>query len=172
MSELSHAVAQMFGVPLGKSLETLAREEQHEQVVKLFSDLMTVAYDKSASYLNIVTLGGYAAFFALWSLLGQDVSISQKFWSGLLIGISVVLFVGFEIAKVAILYVRLLKLRGVARASPDTLQQRFSDFTAAQAATTRAGIGIWLIIFPVTVATGLGGAAFLLYAFALKLFSL
>lgn len=104
MSEVAQSVAQLLGQSREPSLAKLAEEKGHEETVKLYSDLMTVAYDKAASYLNIVTLGGYAAFFALWTLLGPDISTSQKFWSGFLIGLSVVLFVGFEISKVALLH--------------------------------------------------------------------
>lgn len=172
MAEIAHTVAQLFGAPLGKTLATVSREQQYEEVVRLFSDLLTVTFDKSSSYLNIVTLGGYAAFFALWSLLGQDLSTGQKFWSALLIGFSVVLFVGFEISKAAILYWRLWKMRAVVKATPDTLQQRVANFHSAQAATLRVGAGIWLVIFPLTVVTGVAGASVLLWAFASKLFAL
>lgn len=65
-----------------------------------------------------------------------------------------------------------MKMRGVAIATPESLQQRIEDFTAAQHATTRVAAGIWLIIFPLTVATGMAGAGVLLWAFALKLFAL
>lgn len=171
MAEVSQSVAQLFARSRGQSLAISTEEKHHEETVKLYSDLMTVTYDKAASYLNVVTLGGYAAFFALWSLLGSDISTREKFWAGLLIGVSVLLFVGFEVAKAAILHWQILKMSRVASANPSTLQERVSALSAAQTATSRIAVSIWLLVFPTCVLTGVAGASILLWAFATKLFS-
>ncbi|MBL8884308.1 MAG: hypothetical protein JNL45_14785 [Hyphomicrobium sp.] len=106
---------------LAKALAESARKGQHAQLVSLYSDLLTATYDKATAYLNVVTLGGYAAFFGLWSLVGGEIAPTLKFWSALLLGISVLLFVGFEVFKAALLH---WQIRGMMKLARTPLQRR------------------------------------------------
>jgi hypothetical protein len=160
----------------GRALAESAQKGQHAQIVAVSSGLLQATYDSGTAYLNVVTLGGYAAFFGLWSLLGNDIPLKLKFWSGLLIGVSVLLFVGFEIIKAAVLHWQLRKLLQASKTPPQTplqvLHERQAAWDSAQQTTVKVVVGIWCVVFPVTILTGMGGALVLLYAFALKLWTI
>ena len=161
---------------IAKMLTTNAEKSVHEQTVALYSDLLTTMYDKTTAYLNAITVGGYAAFFGLWSLLGSDLPPKQRFWSALLIGVSVLFFVGFEIVKAAILHWQMRHMMRISQTPFEPLntqlQKRKAQYDQAHRKMQKIAVGIWFFVFPATIITGLGGALVMLYAFALKLWSL
>jgi hypothetical protein len=52
------------------------------------------------------------------------------------------------------------------------LKKRATEWDRAQRRTSSIAVKIWIFVFPMTIVTGFGGAAVMMYAFATKLMSL
>jgi hypothetical protein len=137
-------------------------------------EIQSAQFGHAAHYAAVIVFGGYAALFTVWSLTKQFMDARASFWTGMLIGISVLLFVSFEIFKT------------FASAGVRTKQTALLN-TASTAAELEEGIKrirreanefnsmvlipIWLPIFILTVVTGVGAAGILIYHFASALVS-
>ena len=161
---------------VSNALAASASKRQHEETVSLYADLMTTLYDKTTAYLNAITVGGYAAFLGMWSLLGKDLPPTQRFWSALLLGVSILLFTGFEIIKAAILHWQIRSMLRLSSSPYDPLltqlRKHAADYDRAQKTTLKLATRLWIFIFPATVLTGVFGALVMLYAVAAKLFTM
>jgi len=56
-------------------------------------------YEKAVLYTNLIMVGGYAGAFAIWNITSDTLSKSANAWVGLLLVISLSVFVFFEIYK-------------------------------------------------------------------------
>lgn len=75
------------------------RQRQASEIVETQIRVVTAAYDRGTAYTNLIVLAGYAGFFALWQMAQQHLSKSEQLWSALLMLISILAFVLFEIVK-------------------------------------------------------------------------
>ncbi len=63
--------------------------------------LLTGAYARGRDYSNFIIAAGYAAFIALWAGTAKDIGVEARLLSGGLLGLSLIVFVAFEIVKMA-----------------------------------------------------------------------
>ena len=87
---------------LAEVIAHIAKQEQAKlaaQIGEAQEKLLTTSFDKAATYTTVIIFGGYAGFFALWQLSKDYLSKEQALWSALLILISLLSFVLFEVAK-------------------------------------------------------------------------
>ena len=78
--------------------ELIARSQQNEQLegaIKVF----TAIYSSARAYTNVVILAGYAAFFAAWGFLRNDIAHRASLWALFLMMVSAAVFVAFEVGK-------------------------------------------------------------------------
>lgn len=78
--------------------ELFVRSQQNEQLentIKIF----TAIYSNARAYANVVIIAGYAAFFAAWGFLRNDISHRASLLALLLMMVSATVFVFFEIGK-------------------------------------------------------------------------
>jgi len=66
-----------------------------EQQKQILSHL----YQKAGSYTNLVMLAGYAGIFGIWQFTHELLSRRVTMWVALLISLSLMLFVGYEVWK-------------------------------------------------------------------------
>ena len=91
---LQQAVQRASGEPmynLGRAMADMERETV-DKLVDVQIRIQTAFLEKSAAYINIIFLGGYAAFFGLWQLTEELVTPNQHRWSALLMSISITSF--------------------------------------------------------------------------------
>ena len=131
-------------------------------------ELMTAAFNKGKAYFNMVIVGGYAAFFALWSFVGDLLSDVQRLWSALLIALSIIFFIVWEITQMFSYSRTLLSLAKLVE-SPQTFAARIHEHNRNEKQSGTKLALIWIVVFWVTVITAFAGAGILLYAFVLGL---
>ena len=98
--------------------------EERKRVAIAISDaqvkLISTIYDKATSYTNIIIVAGYAGFFALWSNTKQFLTPFQARLAAVLMGISICIFVFFEIYKMTLTGYH-LSMKAKVLQEPDTL---------------------------------------------------
>jgi hypothetical protein len=147
------------------------RTRAYEDELKFQSDLLSVTFDKAASYLNLVKIAGYGGLFALLTLMGDALTKSQRLWSGLLIGSSLLIFVLFEVYKSILLQREIMRVAALVSASPNNLEQRKRAIQDARNKTTKAVVVVWSICFSLSLGLGVAAALVLLGSMAWNLLS-
>lgn len=158
---------------LADLLKRAVEEDQKraaDKIAEAQQKLLTTSYDKAAAYTTVIIFGGYAGFFTLWQLSKEHLSKEQALWSALLILISMLAFVLFEVIKMILVTRSVIRqartLRDPAvRRDPVTLLKALEGMEQAHS----SGLGPFLVVWAITVAVALGGAlagaAVLGYAF-------
>lgn len=62
-------------------------------------DIQSKLFDKSAAYSNLIMVGGYAGAFTIWSYTKGELSHKGNVATALLLGLSLSVFIFFEIHK-------------------------------------------------------------------------
>ena len=147
--------------------------EEREQI-DLFIEsqlkLMSETFEKSTNYTNLLLVAGYAGFFALWQVTREFLSKGQVLWSALLMLISIVIFIVYEIFRslytTAYLhtYYRTISKPEV-KASLTILNRTLETFQSERRNATLGVTILWAFVFGTTAVTGLAAASILLYAF-------
>ena len=139
-------------------------------VVETQIRIIAGSYEKANAYTNLIILAGYAGLFALWQLTKDNLSRAQTLTSALLMLISIVIFVLFEIYKahyssgVLRRYLRVVQ-QSENRTSPERLLSAMSTFEAAEQAAAIHFVRFWQVVFWLTTITGVSAALVLGYAF-------
>jgi hypothetical protein len=151
---------------LSKQERDRVSKETIENQIKIFSAL----YDKAVAYTNIIILGGYASFFGLWSLTKSYLPPGLARLAALLMLLSVLTFVLFEVIKMVVtnrsLHRQSLILsdpKGIN--DPSILLRRLQEFSQAERIASIRFIRVWVVNVAIAVSTGLAAAGILLYCF-------
>jgi len=132
-------------------------------------ELQTSFFDKSSAYTKVILGLGYGAFFTVWAGTKQHLSARQAIVSALLMLVSLLLYILFEIAQTMImsyLAIELTRAISVPTSNAALSIQRYKDQSIK---LTLPLLSVWKIVFPLTLVTGLGGASVLIYAFVTSL---
>ncbi len=138
--------------------------------LKELADFQSAMVDKASTYTKLIMGLGYGGFFVVWS--GTKAHLSPKLLviSALLVTVSLVLYIVFEVCQMMIVsYLSIELTNTVNKPSAEVSDALQTYRTKALRLNTRLG-PIWKIVFPVSVLTGLGGAGILIYAFVTSLF--
>ena len=158
---------------LPELLQAFAKQQQEQMAEKLAEaqqKLVTIAYDKAATYTTVIIFGGYAGFFALWQLTKDFLSKPQALWSALLILISLLSFILFEVVKMILVTKTTLNRIAVLKSpeiksDPNKLLQALRDLETVQSSRTGGFIVLWSVVVAICTVGALGGAGILIYAF-------
>ena len=135
-----------------------------QQLLDAQKELLSFSFNRAMAYTNLILGAGYAGFFATWSFSRDRLSAHETLWSALLVTLSLLSFVLFEIFKAFYISKTLLGLSR-AVADPEHLAQRLLEWQRdSHAAEIRFG-RIWVVTFWFTVLTGVGGGGILIFAF-------
>jgi len=167
----------MLPTNLPEVIQHIAREQQAKLAAEISEaqlKLVTVSYDKAASYTTVIIFGGYAGFFAVWQLSKQYLSKGQTLWAALMILISLLSFVLFEVLKMVLvtrMFVARVSVLGLpeVQADPKRLLQELKALEQVQRSHQRGFMVAWAVVVAICVSCALGGAAILGYAFVLGL---
>ncbi|MBP7526700.1 MAG: hypothetical protein KA801_02165 [Syntrophorhabdaceae bacterium] len=153
-------------------------EQQFAREKKLLEDIQKFVQDnfeKAKQYLRAMQLGGYAAFFALWSITRDSLSPVWGSLAAVLMLISVVTFVIWEVSKATILTFSLKSYANlVGRRIEEFIKVKVSERTRQESAVmvlakSRAtfwivsiapalfGVGILLVQLLVSISRGISG---------------
>jgi predicted transcriptional regulator len=87
---------------LAEKAQAEARRHEEEAIEKILSvqeRLVAAVYSSASAYTAVVIFGGYAGFFALWQLTKEHLARWQELSAALLMLLSVLSFVLFEVFK-------------------------------------------------------------------------
>lgn len=153
-----------FAAAIGEAAQRNAAKEQRDIIIELQSAL----FDRAAAYTNLITLGGYAGAFTLWSYTRDQLTSTATILVALLLGISLTTFVFFEVYKMIITsksmtkHVRLV----TAKYPPSEFLQRLQNLRKEdREAKLTTLMRIWGIVMYVCVGTGLAAVVVLFYNF-------
>lgn len=138
--------------------------------LKELADLQSAMYDKASAYTKVIVGLGYGGFFVAWS--GSKAHLSPKLLvsSALLVTVSLVLYLVFEICQTMIHSHFSIKFADTAnKPTADVFGALRTYNSKASKWNTRLG-SIWKVVFPISALTGLAGALILIYAFVTSLF--
>jgi hypothetical protein len=157
-----------------QELPTAAARREHDDLVARMLEaqqkLVTVSYDKAAAYTTVIIFGGYAGVFGLWQLTKEYLSKSQALWAALLLLVSLLAFVLFEVGKM-VLTTRTVfaKMRVLSspenKASPARFLKALEDLERTQSAALFPFMIAWAISVSIAVACALGAVGVLGSAF-------
>lgn len=134
-------------------------------------ELLSSAYSQAQAYTNLILGAGYAGFFAAWGFTRDQLSPPQILWSALLVTLSLLSFVLFEVYKSFYTSQALLGLSHTVQ-NPAQFPQLLEKWKAdRRSADIRFG-RIWAGTFWVTLLSGLGGGIVLIYGFVASLINL
>lgn len=133
-----------------------------------YKEALGASYNQAGAYSNVIVGAGYAGFFAIWALTKDRISTRLMAWAALLIAISIVFFVLFEIIKMVYWNIDLHK-QAKALSRPDQYQELLAAHRTVQ---TRLALQLrwhWYLFFSVSLLTGLSAAGIVLWVFLSQL---
>lgn len=96
-----------------------------EYLIRRQKEVATALFDKGSTYTTIVVVAGYAAFFGIWDKVAEFLTSQNNLHIAIAIGASVLLFIVFEVFKMALYSVSML---GLTRAlTQQTPQQQIAQ---------------------------------------------
>ena len=173
ISTLDLTITFMLPTNLPEVLQYLAKQQQEKlasQIAEAQERLLTVSYDKAATYTTVIIFGGYAGFFAIWQLSKEYLSKGQALWSALLIMISLLAFVLFEVGKMIFVTKAVLKKASIlkdpaTRSDPQRLLAALQQLESSQHLGLGGVLIAWAVSVVVSLLGALGGAGILGFAF-------
>jgi hypothetical protein len=149
-----------------------AREEDFAREVNARRDFFGVAaeyqsriFDSSVAYNQIIVLGGYAAFFGVWSAVAKDIPREVLLGSGALILVSLIVYVSWTVVGMYHLGIRNLQAVGTFGEGVDGFQERLVAVEIEAQKRSGKLLRFWKAVVWVSGLTGfvaasaLGGAA-------------
>ena len=138
-------------------------------ILRELSDFQSAMYDKASAYTKLIMGLGYGGFFVAWSGTRPHLSPKLLVSSALLVTMSLVLYIVFEICQAMIgSYLSIEFAKTVDKPGADVFEALRTYKTKASRLTTPL-LTMWKVVFPVSVLTGLAGAGTLIYAFVASL---
>jgi hypothetical protein len=168
----SHEVSQQIST-LGREVAGLKQfqsDVQYDKQVQTALEIMNRMQVGHAAYTNLVIAAGYAAYFALWSTLKGDLPSWLYALSGMLMTLSLLTFMVWEIMKMiwSAVAFRHIENRLASRpASSEAVTQWQKEILAFDRRVNR----IWIWFLAPTILFGLIGGLCLIGFFAWRLWS-
>ena len=146
------------------------RQQVSKDIVDTQIRILSVLYDKSIAYTNLIIIAGYASFFGMWAFTRGYLSPQQALWSALIMSISIVTFVFFEVIKMTVASRHLLaRSKAIsdlaAMNDPNIILSNLREFDLqSQKDATWFG-KLWIYTLIVTVGTAVIAIVILFFAF-------
>lgn len=136
--------------------------------------IIASAYEKANAYTNLMIIAGYAGFFALWQMTNTYLGKKQTFFSALLMLLSIMIFVLFEIYKAHFSSGLLRRYQQTVqdkenRSSPEILVEKMNQFEAVERNAALRFVRLWQFTFWATTITGVAAGLILAAAFVHRL---
>lgn len=152
---------------LARSINQIGAQQakilQKEQMATL-KEFFTHAFSRSISYTQIIMAAGYAAFFTVWTSVKTDLTKTFIYSSGLLVTLSVLLFIMAEVHKMLSTgrHYRKIYKEIFSNPTPDLIEK----IQKAEQTHENRMHKVWYCIFFPTLITGLSGGMILIVGFA------
>lgn len=113
-----------------QSAHDAKQQEQLEKERHLLNEhksFVENSIDKADQYLKTIQLGGYAAFFAVWGITSPSLNYTLKTTTAILMILSAIAFVGWEIWKATILTLALKRHASITSGLENFVQNRYHE---------------------------------------------
>ena len=144
------------------------QERMAEEVRRINKEMVTSGYDQARSYTNLLLITGYAGAFAIWNFTREDMTAVGQATIALLLLLSLTTFVVFEVYKMTMLSLILMRHSKVlaAQTTPaDFLREHQKYRTEIELSVHRWLLPIWLVSLVVSVVTALLAGLLLVFTF-------
>ena len=135
-----------------EAVQRLIEQRQHDQQLDDTLKAVTTVYSNARAYNNLLIFAGYAAFFAMWGFLRNDIPRPASHWALLLILASATVFVLWEVAKMAWLGWQMQRnAKAMLKENPVAQIQALAPSEVREALIFGK---VWVYVIVVTVVTG------------------
>ena len=151
--------------------EERSAAEAAAEIRKQVGEMQSAAFDRAAAYTNVIVLAGYAGLFTIWGFQTDQLSHASGTLIAILLGVSLLAFVLFEVYKMAHLVRLQMPVVNLIKQGHDddpvSWLQEFERLKSEQkVASLIAYFTIWIVTLVITLTTGLAAAGLLFYNFA------
>ena len=143
-----------------------------ENLLQKLQELETTLFDKADNYIRLVVALGYGGLFAVWSGTKQYLSARLVVLSALLMVISVIVFIAFQILEAGTLSYFAARMTKVRPSGGEMSTADVERFLHSRDRCVRALVNLWYPVFVGCVLSGLGGATILICGFVRSLLTL
>lgn len=152
---------------LNEDVHALKVNSATDKQIEAFVQLQEKQMSNQASYTNLIMVAGYAGYFAFWSTLVAKIPQWTFAVCGLLITVSLTIFIAWEIIKAFWTAKYFHEVQSILAKShgPQTIVQ----LQGVGAAFSKKGRRWWMCFFGTSVLSGLLAAATLIVYFAVEL---
>ncbi|MHB8988636.1 MAG: hypothetical protein ACYC6S_07615 [Desulfobulbia bacterium] len=165
MNNLQAVVAQ-----IGEQQRIKDLVQQRDETVEILIRVMSASYDKANTTANLIMIGGYASFYAVW---GKFYDKFPSFWmsiSGALMILSVMIFIVWEIYKMIFYSTNLSGLyKIIAEKNPEVFSKKLKENEISTKKRNIEQLKIWYVVLFLTVIPGVSAGFILLYSFYLQI---
>jgi hypothetical protein len=147
-------------------------KETAKQIIQAEKDLISHSIDRGKLYTQGILAGGYAGFFAFWGFMSGKMNDVTFVGSGLLMAISLAIFVSYNVWTNIASNRMILKRLGAmleAGGDPEKYLQIKSEYDEKIKDWHRSTFGVWNAILILTVLPAALSVAILLYRFVIFL---
>jgi len=146
-------------------------DNPEERAAKITTDLivnMTSAlFDKAAAYTSLIVVAGYAGMFSIWAFVSEFLSRAATIAVALLLALSLVVFVCYEIYKMILGATQMMGLSKLVN-PPRSNVELLADFQTYEMerkrkSSTPRQIAIWVVSLSICVLSALAAVALLFY---------
>lgn len=146
----------------------VAEQQRMERVRYQLIERLSRSGDTMQAYTVVVIFGAFAALFTIWSYTKDYLGQWATYWVGALLGTSIMVFVAFEVFKVASSGFHSQKVLELLNkelspreffAEQKSLVKKQNDFNQL------INYPIWMAALFITVVTGFGSAGILMFHF-------
>lgn len=126
-------------------------------------------YDKGLTYSQVILGLGYAGLLAVW--VGTKEYLEPRFvvWSALLVTISVLAYVLFEVTQMIYLTSLGLALNKSMSRSKGNYSHALDEYARSEQRMKGVLLLVWAVVLAIALPTGLGAAGVLVWAFVRRL---
>jgi hypothetical protein len=156
---------------MGHSLNSIHNHLSSKQRIEEQVAIDAASFDKMNAYVNLIIFGGYAGFFAIWSFTNDQLPEKARIWTGLLVGISLLFFISWEVLRASLQsssVVKAFKL-SLENLEANEYQAQRSALKKKTERQTKLLINLWGRFLLLTVLPGLAGGLLLAYNFVATL---
>lgn len=146
-------------------LQATALKEQQDKVRSTLIEINSKVFEKAQAYTNVIILAGYAGGFTIWTYIKASLPLRANLVVALGLGISLVLFISFEIFGMIMRTRSFLQVRKVINVE-STPEQFFANLKAAQKVeVARLGwiMPLWAVVLTICVTSALSAMGVLFY---------
>ncbi len=155
---------------IAKYLEMDRKNKYKKEVVDFYTSIIAKSYEKASAYTNLIIMGGYVLFFTFWSNVRNEVNVSWGRLSVILVIISAIFFIIWEISNMICTSLQLRKLHKAEQISPDKFEEHIKTIEKEERKFQANMAKFWIFELLATIIPGFTGVIILIIIYSVTLF--